>query len=134
MIELTKAVIPAAGRGTRFLPVTRAVPKEMLPVGRRPMIQYAVDEAMTFGIGDIYIVISPDKEIIRAYFSSLGSRYREKLHYLVQEKPRGLGDALLLARPYIEPGEPFAVLLPDNVIFERGRDEICRSCDVRWEP
>ena len=131
-----KAVIPAAGLGTRFLPVTKAVPKELLPLFDKPLIQYAVEEAVSSGIEEIVLVTSEDKESLEEYFqpnpqlekSLLGKVTPELLEQVKglgtmarvssvrQEQPLGLGHAVLTARDAVG-DEPFAVILPDDVVF-----------------
>ena len=135
MVDITKAVIPAAGLGTRFLPITRAVPKELLPVIDRASIQYVVEEAVRAGIKKLIIVISKDKESIKNYFDNdhwinLGvasgkqhtrepeiKRLSEvaELIYIYQEDQLGLGHAVLCCSEEVGQ-EPFAVLLPDDII------------------
>ena len=128
-----KAVIPAAGLGTRFLPVTRSVPKELLPILDRPMLQYVVAEAAEAGIGEVIIVTSPGKESIADYFRprpDLEQRlsgepelleqvrsgaYLASVSFVIQEQPLGLGHAVLTARDAVG-DEPFAVILPDDII------------------
>ncbi len=108
------AVIPAAGRGTRFLPVTRAVPKEMLPIGSRPAIHCIVEEALEAGADDVVIVISEGKEIIRSYFEgdpALASRIR----FVYQAEQRGLGHAVLQAAGRVSPGKVL-ILLGDALV------------------
>jgi UTP--glucose-1-phosphate uridylyltransferase len=133
--KIVKAVIPAAGFGTRMLPATKVLPKEMLPVARKPLIQFAVEEAAAAGIRTIIIVVGRHKALVQAHFngdhqlqSFLESRQQagrvellrrsEKLadlRYVEQEEPRGLAHAISCARPLL--GEkPFAVLLPDVII------------------
>ena len=130
---IRKAVIPAAGLGTRFLPVTRSVPKELLPILDRPMLQYVVAEAAEAGIIDVIIVTSPGKEGIADYFrprpdleerladdASLlekvqsGARLAD-VSFVIQGEPLGLGHAVLTARDAVG-DEPFAVILPDDII------------------
>ncbi|MFE5320705.1 UTP--glucose-1-phosphate uridylyltransferase GalU [Paenibacillus sp. NPDC056579] len=135
MKTIRKAVIPAAGLGTRFLPVTKAIPKEMLPIVDKPTIQYIVEEAVQSGIHDIYIVIGDNKRSIQHHFDKniefeifLKERNKQDLvslienvsslatiHYIVQEQALGLGHAIWCARDAIG-DEPFAVLLGDMVI------------------
>lgn len=128
-----KAVIPAAGLGTRFLPVTRSVPKELLPILDRPMLQYVVAEAAEAGISEVIIVTSPGKESIADYFRprpDLEQRlsgepelldkvrsgaYLASVSFVIQEQPLGLGHAVLTARDAVG-DEPFAVILPDDII------------------
>ena len=111
-----KALIPAAGHGTRFLPVTRVVPKEMLPVGAKPAIQLIVEEALAAGADEVVIVISPEKEIVRKYFdgdAALASRIR----WAWQTEQRGLGHAVLQGAPLLaQEREPVLVLLGDALV------------------
>ncbi len=134
-MDVKKAVIPAAGLGTRFLPVTKAMPKEMLPIIDKPVIHYVVEEAISSGIDDIIFVTGRSKRSIEDYFDEspeLEMHLKEKgkdellemvqeissmvdIHYIRQKEPRGLGDAIRTARKHIS-GEPFAVLLGDDII------------------
>ena len=134
-MPIRKAVIPAAGLGTRFLPVTKAVPKELLPILDKPMLQYVVEEAVEAGIQEIILVVSPGKESIAEYFQpreDLELRLREsgaldlaaKVHqasnlaqvsFVIQAQPLGLGHAVLMAREAVAE-EPFVVILPDDII------------------
>ena len=134
-MEIRKAVIPAAGLGTRFLPVTKSVPKELLPILEKPMLQYVVEEAVEAGIQQVIIVTSAGKESIAAYFQpqpeldqylaeSGAPGLLEKVghatgladvSFVIQEKPLGLGHAVLTAREAVA-GEPFVVILPDDII------------------
>ena len=111
-----KALIPAAGHGTRFLPVTRVVPKEMLPVGAKPAIQLIVEEALDAGADEVVVVISPEKEIIRRYFdgdAGLASRIR----WAYQSEQKGLGHAVLQAAPVLaDSADPVLVLLGDALV------------------
>jgi UTP--glucose-1-phosphate uridylyltransferase len=133
-----KAVIPAAGLGTRFLPITKAMPKEMLPIIDRPVIQYVVEEAIASGIDDLIIITGRNKRAIEDYFDDspeLEMHLRGKnngkmlkvvqdvsslidIHYIRQKEPRGLGDAILKAEKHIG-DEPFAVLLGDDIIVDK---------------
>lgn len=130
-----KAVIPAAGYGTRFLPISKAVPKEMLPLVDRPVIQYVVEEAVASGIEDILIVISRSKRSLEEHFhpaheleAELAAKGRledlrslqslnqlARIHFIWQAQMGGLGDAILHARDHVG-DEPFAVLLGDTVV------------------
>ena len=133
---ITKAVIPAAGRGTRFLPATKAQPKEMLPIIDKPTIQYVVEEAVEAGLTDLLIITSRDKRAVEDHFdrdgaledvlrgkSDLWPDYEPLLklsttahiHYIRQSEPRGLGDAIAHARHHVG-DEPFAVLLGDSIV------------------
>ena len=140
---VTKAVIPAAGLGTRFLPATKAMPKEMLPVVDKPAIQYVVEEAVAAGLTDVLMITGRNKNALENHFdrnyeleSALeakgdASRLREVMHsaeladvhYLRQGDALGLGHAILKSRQHVGQ-EPFAVLLGDN-IFE-GQDALLR--------
>jgi len=133
-----KAVIPAAGLGTRFLPATKAMPKEMLPVVDKPAIQYVVEETTNAGIDDILIIVGRNKNNISNHFDSvpeLETNLRNKgdadrlakvqqstdladIHFLRQGEPKGLGHAVLRARRHVG-DSPFAVLLGDDLIDER---------------
>ncbi|WP_203332307.1 UTP--glucose-1-phosphate uridylyltransferase GalU [Planococcus beigongshangi] len=132
--KITKAIIPAAGLGTRFLPVTKAMPKEMLPIVDKPTIQYIVEEAVASGIKDIIIVTGKGKRAIEDHFDKnfeleetlfrkgkfdLLDKVRAcsnvDIHYIRQKEPRGLGHAVWTARNFIG-NEPFAVLLGDDIV------------------
>lgn len=132
---IKKAIIPAAGLGTRFLPATKAQPKEMLPIVDKPTIQYIVEEALESGIESILIVTGRGKRAIEDHFDKsfeLEVALENKkdydnlqlirkiadynVHYIRQKEPRGLGDAVYCARLFID-NEPFAVLLGDDIII-----------------
>nr|WP_087991400.1 UTP--glucose-1-phosphate uridylyltransferase GalU [Bacillus subtilis] len=133
--KVRKAVIPAAGLGTRFLPATKAQPKEMLPIVDKPAIQYIVEEAVESGIEDILIITGRNKRSIEDHFdrsAELEFNLREKgktetlkemqqiadlanIHYIRQKEPLGLGHAVLCAEHFIG-DEPFAVLLGDDIM------------------
>jgi len=133
-----KAVIPAAGLGTRFLPLTKTSPKEMLPLVDKPAIQYVVEEAIQAGIDDILIITGRGKRSIEDYFDKsfeleyfLEKKNDNKklqeiqeiskmtdIHYIRQKEPRGLGHAILCAKKHVGK-EPFAVLLGDDVIVSK---------------
>lgn len=135
MKKVRKAIIPAAGLGTRFLPVTKAMPKEMLPIVDKPTIQYIVEEAVASGIEDIIIVTGKGKRAIEDHFDNameLEQNLIEKekfdlldkvkyatnladIHYIRQKEPKGLGHAVWCARNFIG-NEPFAVLLGDDIV------------------
>lgn len=129
-----KAIIPAAGLGTRFLPATKAMPKEMLPIVDKPTIQYIVEEAIESGIEDIIIVTGKGKRAIEDHFDNnfeleenlmkkgkydLLEKVRQsanvEIHYIRQKEPKGLGHAVWSARKFIG-NEPFAVLLGDDIV------------------
>ncbi|MFQ5928200.1 MAG: sugar phosphate nucleotidyltransferase [Acidobacteriota bacterium] len=119
MSEVRKAIIPAAGKGTRMKPVSQVLPKELLPIGTRPMIQFAVEEAIEGNVKEIAVVINERKELIRDYLKQLISDEpfdRVCFHFFYQKEAKGLADAIDQCREFIQ-GEPFALLLPDNVIL-----------------
>jgi len=132
--KVRKAIIPAAGLGTRFLPATKAMPKEMLPIVDKPTIQYIVEEAIESGIEDIIIVTGKGKRAIEDHFDNnfeleqnlvekekfdLLEKVRQSskvdIHYIRQKEPKGLGHAVWCARKFIG-DEPFAVLLGDDIV------------------
>ncbi len=135
MTTIRKAIIPAAGLGTRFLPVTKSMPKEMLPIIDKPVIHHVVEEAVDAGIEDIIIITGRGKRAIEDYFDAspeLEMRLKDQkkieqlkqlkeisdfpgIHYVRQKEPMGLGDAILKAEKHIG-NEPFAVLLGDDII------------------
>jgi UTP--glucose-1-phosphate uridylyltransferase len=135
-MKVRKAVIPAAGLGTRFLPISKSVPKELMPLLDKPMIQYGVEEAVAAGIEHIIIVTSQGKEALEHYFrqdpeleqllldggsGELLERVRRvsslaHVSFVRQERPLGLGHAVLTAKDLVE-NEPFVVILPDDVIW-----------------
>ena len=111
--RITKAVIPAAGKGTRLLPLTKAVPKELVPLGRKPVLEHIVEECAACGIEEILLVISEDKQAIRMHFGASGNGIR--FSYTYQPQQKGLADAICCGRQFV--GEdPFAVVLGDSVI------------------
>jgi UTP--glucose-1-phosphate uridylyltransferase len=121
--RIRTAVIPAGGLGTRLLPLTRAVPKELLPVWRRPVLDYAIEEAATAGIERLVIITAPGKDALQAHFAdrrallsynhgALSDAF--SLNFVEQDDPLGLGDAVRRGAPA---GEPIAVLLPDELLL-----------------
>lgn len=138
MKKVTKAIIPAAGLGTRMLPISRAVPKEMLPIMDYPAIYYLVKEAADSGITDVLIITGRDKAPMEDFFdyspeydAALAKKGREadrdalraacdlaNVYFLRQKEPRGLGHAVLRAKNFIG-DEPFAVLYGDDIIFSK---------------
>ena len=111
-----KALIPAAGHGTRFLPVTRVVPKEMLPIGAKPALQLIVEEALAAGADEVVIVISPEKEIIRRYFEG-DPELAPRIRWSLQTEQKGLGHAVLQAADALaDEQEPVLVLLGDALV------------------
>src|SRR5258708_38696284 len=115
--RIRRAIVPAAGYGTRLRPLTNAIPKEMLPVGRKPVLEYVVEELRAAGIESALLVISAGKEMIRTYFGN-GSRCGLSMEYVMQKEMRGLGDAVLYGESWVG-GEHFALALGDCV-FEPG--------------
>ncbi len=133
--KVKKAVIPAAGLGTRFLPATKAQPKEMLPIVDKPTLQYIIEEAVASGIEEILIITGRNKKSIEDHFDKsveleleLEQKGKKELldivqgisnminiHYIRQKEPRGLGDAIYCARHFIG-DEPFAVMLGDDIV------------------
>ena len=148
MKRIRKAVIPAAGFGTRFLPATIATPKEMLPIVDKPTIQYIVEEALQSGIEEILIISGHAKRAIEDHFdadpaleSTLKRQGKLKLlsmveeianiniHYIRQKHMRGLGDAILCARSFMD-NEPFAVLLGDDVVYNDVKPALRQLMDM----
>ena len=148
MQKVTKAVIPAAGLGTRFLPATKACPKEMLPIVDKPTIQYIIEEALASGIKDILIITGHNKRSIEDHFDynpELELNLREhgkdelltmvkeigdiNLHYIRQKEPKGLGHAILCAKSFVG-DEPFAVLLGDDVVYNEDKPCLQQLLDV----
>ncbi len=143
MYKLKKAIIPAAGLGTRFLPITKAVPKPMLSVLDKPTIQYIAEELKSIGIEEIIVIVSPGSEVIEKHFSEnkileerLLADKKEKLYkiamdtrafnvkFVVQEVANGLAGAILCAEPFVK-DEPFALLLGDELLFADGGEKPC---------
>ena len=148
MQKIRKAVIPAAGYGTRFLPATKATPKEMLPIVDKPTIQYIVEEAKASGIEDILIISGHGKRAIEDHFDSAPALEMElqakgktdllkivqetadiNIHYIRQRYMRGLGDAILCARAFMG-DEPFAVLLGDDVVYNPDKPALAQLIDI----
>ena len=134
-MTIRTAVIPAAGLGTRFLPITKSVPKELMPILDKPMLQYVVEEAAEAGFERVVIVTARGKESIASYFqpqeslerhlldtgaAEMAEKVRAASHladvsFVIQEQPLGLGHAVLTAQEAVG-GEPFAVILPDDIV------------------
>lgn len=135
-MEITKAVIPAAGIGSRFLPFTKAVPKEMLPLLNKPAIQYIIEESINSAVHNFFLITGKNKQSIANYFDAapelemlLKEKNKEGLianlektiraahfTYVRQSEPLGLGHAVMMARHSISPKEYFSILLPDDII------------------
>ena len=146
---ITKAVIPAAGWGTRFLPITKNQPKEMIPIVDTPVIQYVVEEAVASGITDILMVIGKGKRAIEEHFdrsplleAALEEKGRKKeledikkisnlanIHFIWQKEMKGLGDAISYAKNHVG-NEPFVVLLGDTLISGKGKPITRQLIDV----
>jgi UTP--glucose-1-phosphate uridylyltransferase len=148
-MKIRKAVIPAAGLGTRFLPATKAQPKEMLPIVDKPTIQYIIEEAVASGIESILIITGRGKRAIEDHFDKSYELENElkksgkddlldmvesisnmvDLHYIRQKEPRGLGHAISCAQNFTG-NEPFAVLLGDDVVVSREKPALKQLIDV----
>ena len=138
--KIKKAVIPAAGLGTRFLPATKAQPKEMLPIVDKPTIQYIIEEAVASGIEEILIITGRSKKCIEDHFDKsveleleLEKSGKEEMlkmvrdisdmvdiHFIRQKEPKGLGHAISCAKTFVG-NEPFAVLLGDDIVYNEGK-------------
>jgi UTP--glucose-1-phosphate uridylyltransferase len=136
MQKVRKAVIPAAGLGTRFLPATKALPKEMLPIVDKPTLQYIIEECVDSGIEEILIITGRNKKAIEDHFDKsveleleLSSKGKESMlnevkhisnmvdiHFIRQKEPKGLGHAISYAKAFVG-NEPFAVLLGDDIVY-----------------
>ena len=146
--KVRKAVIPAAGLGTRFLPATKATPKEMLPIVDKPTIQYIIEEAVESGIEEFLIITGRTKRSIEDHFDrsmeleyELSGKGKEDLlemvrkiasiniYYIRQKEPKGLGHAISCAKQFIG-NEPFAVLLGDDVVYTEGTPALRQLMDV----
>ena len=141
-----KAVIPAAGLGTRFLPATKALPKEMLPIVDIPTVQYIVDEAVKSGIEEVLIITNSNKHCMENHFDksyeledrlTASGKLKEveminrianmaNIYYVRQKEPRGLGHAILCAKSFIG-NEPFAILLGDDVVINKEGEPALRQ-------
>ncbi len=150
--KIRKAMIPAAGFGTRFLPATKAQPKEMLPLINKPTIQYIVEEAVASGMEDILIVTGRHKRAIEDHFDHntelehllkqkgkwaqyeevLGIAEMANIHFIRQKQQRGLGHAILCARSFVG-NEPFAVLLGDDIIVNPSEPALQQMIDYFYE-
>lgn len=146
MKKIRKAVIPVAGMGTRFLPVTKSIPKEMLPIVDMPTIEYIVDEAVASGIEEILFITSPYKKALEDHFDisfELESRLEQsnkikelemvkaiskkcKFFYIRQGEPLGSGHAINLAKSFVG-DEPFAVMYGDDIMYYKDRDPVLKQ-------
>lgn len=144
-MSVKKAIIPCAGFGTRFLPVTKVLPKELLPIVDKPALSYIVEEAVASGIEEIMIVISPEKEDIKRLFmpnAALNAHLEEvgdtrsfalanepvnaKISFVTQEIMNGNGNAILLCKEFVA-GEPFVVLFGDDVMYVGGGEPVTKQ-------
>ncbi|HAE60760.1 MAG TPA: UTP--glucose-1-phosphate uridylyltransferase [Eubacteriaceae bacterium] len=148
-MKVRKAIIPAAGLGTRFLPATKAMPKEMLPIVDKPTIQYIIEEAIESGIEEILIITGRSKRAIEDHFDKsveLELELKEKnkddllklvqdisemvnINYVRQKEAKGLGHAVLCAKTFVG-NEPFAVLLGDDIVYTEGKPALKQLMDV----
>ena len=142
--KIRKAIIPAAGLGTRFLPATKAQPKEMLPIVDKPTIQYIIEEAIASGIEEILIITGRNKKCIEDHFDKSVELEMEleknnktellelvkdisdmvDIHYIRQKEPRGLGHAIYCAKSFVG-NEPFAILLGDDIVYTDENEKPC---------
>ena len=150
--KIRKAIIPAAGLGTRFLPATKAQPKEMLPIVDKPTIQYIIEEAVASGIEEILIITGRSKKCIEDHFDKsveleleLGKSGKEEMlkmvreisdmvdiHFIRQKEPKGLGHAISCAKTFVG-NEPFAVLLGDDIVYNEGKPCLKQLIDCYGE-
>ncbi|OPJ61874.1 UTP--glucose-1-phosphate uridylyltransferase GalU [Clostridium chromiireducens] len=150
--KIRKAIIPAAGLGTRFLPATKAQPKEMLPIVDKPTIQYIIEEAIASGIEEILIITGRNKKCIEDHFDKsieleveLEKNHKDELldlvknisdmvdiHYIRQKEPRGLGHAILCAKSFVG-NEPFAILLGDDIVYNEEKPCLKQLIDCYGE-
>ncbi len=148
-MKIRKAVIPAAGLGTRMLPATKTVPKEMLPLVNKPVLQFIVEEAVESGIEEIVLITSKEKKAMDSHFLPDPELYERlmkkgavreaeaiehaahlaKFSFVVQKQQRGLGDAVYCARGLVG-DEPFAVLLGDDIMYNEGRPVLRQLIDA----
>ena len=129
-----KALIPAAGLGTRWHPWSRVVPKELIPVGRYPAIHYVLEEAIAAEINEIGIIISETKTLIKSYIEAVWRSVHPeaKVKFFFQQSPRGVGDALLCARTWVQ-DDPTAVFYPDEIHPLKGGMIQLRR-EYEWSP
>jgi len=152
MKKVKKAVIPAAGRGTRFLPATKAIPKEMLPIIDKPILQYILEECVDSGIEEVILIVAKGKESINKHFGDepdleefLRIRGKDellalinqvkkmvKVSYAWQDEAKGLGHAILCAKDLVG-DEPFAILLGDNVVVPRDCEPSTKQLINKYE-
>ena len=152
-MKIKKAVIPVAGFGTRFLPITKALPKAMLSVIDKPIIHYLVEEAVASGIEEIIIITGPDQKGIAEYFNKSKELEEQlartgkqemlemiqkisklaKISYVTQDKPLGLGHAIYCARQFIDIDESFAILLGDDMVYSPKRPCLAQLIEISTE-
>ena len=151
-LPVKKAVIPAAGLGTRFLPATKAMPKEMLPIVDIPTIQYIIEEAVASGIEEILVITNSNKHCMENHFDrnyELEERLKEagkyeqekmireisdlaNIYYVRQKEPKGLGHAILCAKSFIG-NDPFAILLGDDIVINKGGEPALKQLITAYE-
>ncbi len=151
-LPVKKAVIPAAGLGTRFLPATKAMPKEMLPIVDIPTVQYIIEEAVASGIEEILVITNSNKHCMENHFDrnyELEERLKEagkyeqekmireisdlaNIYYVRQKEPKGLGHAILCAKSFIG-NDPFAILLGDDVVINKGGEPALKQLITAYE-
>ena len=147
--KIRKAIIPAAGLGTRFLPATKAQPKEMLPIVDKPTLQYIIEEAIESGIEEILIITGRNKKSIEDHFDrsvelELELEHKGKvemlemvksisnmvdIHFIRQKEPKGLGHAIYCAKSFVG-NEPFAVMLGDDIVYNEGKPCLRQLMDL----
>ncbi|MDB9997714.1 UTP--glucose-1-phosphate uridylyltransferase GalU [Gammaproteobacteria bacterium] len=155
MKPVRKAILPVAGLGTRFLPATKSIPKEMLPIIDKPLVQYAVEEAVDIGVTEIIFITSHAKKSIKSHFlpnkdleESLKDKNKEeyidlinpkqfeniKFTFVNQEEQKGLGHAILLAEDYLDDeDDAVAILLPDDLYISSGKSCLQTLADIYSE-
>ena len=127
--SIKQAVIPVAGRGTRFLPFTRSVPKELLPIAARPLLDYALEEARLAGIERLVLVTAKGKDALLDYCDDDSVAKDLDIAFVRQNQPLGLGHAVLCGGAFLDRNAPFAVILPDDLILpEDGQDPQISGC------
>ena len=134
MNPVKKAVIPCAGLGTRFLPVTKVVPKELLAIGNKPAIHYVVEEAIASGVEEVILVLRRSKMLILDYFKpNATDPWPVEFKVAFQEEPLGLGHAVLCARKLVA-DEPFFVVLPDVLVQATipACRQLLQACEDKW--
>jgi len=122
-MKVRKALITAAGMGTRLRPATEIIPKVLLPLINTPVLQLVIEEALQAGMEKVAVIVSPDSNLIRDYFSKLKGPWTGVLEFIVQPEPKGLGHAIYCGREWVG-NEPFCVLFGDSVFLETNPTQI----------